>query len=76
MENTNWDSLLPDGIYAINTSVQSTTDVTPFEMLYGYPPVQRIDNEFEWHPERPESHKKFMARKAKNQSTKSCGRKN
>lgn len=40
MEHTNWDSLLPDGIYAINNSVQSTTEVTPFE-LYGYPPVQK-----------------------------------
>ena len=38
-----WDELLPDVSYALNTAVNAATRKSPFELLYGFPPRDGID---------------------------------
>lgn len=57
-----WDDHLASAIYAINTARHSTTEQTPFEMVYGRLPNTSLENEFCWPPESPEPHSVFMER--------------
>jgi len=39
-----WDELISYAMYTYNTSIHTSTNYTPFELIYGYPP--RIPNSF------------------------------
>lgn len=38
-----WDSFIPEALYAYRTSVHKTTGVTPYEMVYGHSPNEWAD---------------------------------
>ena len=38
-----WDKLLPNVLYALNTTISTATGKSPFELLYGFPPRNGID---------------------------------
>lgn len=47
-EHNNWDTLLPYLTFAYNTAVQSTTQYSPFILLYGYDSVCTVDTSFSY----------------------------
>lgn len=46
----NWDSVLPYVTYAYNTAVQSTTQFSPFRLLYNREPLHTVDTLFPFPP--------------------------
>ncbi|KAI9552649.1 integrase core domain protein [Daphnia sinensis] len=61
--NTNhddWDLHLSAAAFAINTARQTTTEITPFELVHGRPPVLFIENLFPWPDEEKESHSQIL----------------
>ncbi|KZS13498.1 Uncharacterized protein APZ42_021358 [Daphnia magna] len=60
--HNNWDNLLPDAIAAINTAKQSTTEYSPFQLVYGRTPNPAGDNAFDWPNECPETREEFLRR--------------
>ena len=56
----NWDVLLPEAVIAINTAVQSSTGLSPFEAVYGR--TDRLPHEscFPWPKEENLSHRQFI----------------
>ena len=62
--HTDWDVKLQGAALAVNTARQSTTEITPFEMVYGRRPVMAQENKFPWPPERPEPYTVFAQRVA------------
>jgi hypothetical protein len=34
-DQSNWNELLPEAVVALNTAKQTSTGLTPFEILYG-----------------------------------------
>lgn len=60
--HNNWDNLLPDAIAAINTAKQSTTEYSPFQLVYGRTPNHAGDNAFDWPNECPETREEFLRR--------------
>jgi len=63
-EHSDWERHLPAAVSAINSARQSTTEKTPFELVYGRRPVQRIENRLPWPPERAETEEQFLERVA------------
>ncbi|XP_057376543.1 uncharacterized protein LOC130697744 [Daphnia carinata] len=61
-EHTDWDLHLAAATYAINTARQATTEVTPFELVNGRPPVLAIENLFPWPKNEEEPHATFLSR--------------
>jgi RNase H-like domain found in reverse transcriptase/Reverse transcriptase (RNA-dependent DNA polymerase)/Integrase zinc binding domain/Integrase core domain len=43
VEEADWDARLPQAVFAINSSCQTTTRASPFEVLFGIPPVLPIE---------------------------------
>ena len=64
MAHTDWDTKLQGAALAVNTTRQSTTEVTPFELVYGRRPVMAQENKFPWPPESPELYEVFAKRVA------------
>jgi hypothetical protein len=62
--HTDWDVKLQGAALAVNTARQLTTEITPFEMVYGRRPVMAQENKFPWPPERPEPYAVFAQRVA------------
>ena len=63
--NTNhndWDDHLGAAIFAINSAQHSTTERTPFEMVYGRIPNTALENELCWPEEAPEPYETFLQR--------------
>jgi hypothetical protein len=50
----NWDELLPEAAVALNTAKQSSTGLTPFEILYGWKAELPHERLFPW-PEEKEN---------------------
>lgn len=48
-DQTNWDSLLPYLTFAYNTAVQSTTQFSPFRLVFGRDPTCNVDTVFPYH---------------------------
>ena len=48
----NWDDLLPHAIFALNTAKQTTTQMSPFELVFGRQPSLKHELAFPWpsHP--------------------------
>ena len=44
-KRTNWDEQLPFVTFNYNTSIHKTTQQTPFEMIYGRPPILPFDQQ-------------------------------
>ncbi|XP_045023994.1 LOW QUALITY PROTEIN: uncharacterized protein LOC116925085 [Daphnia magna] len=61
-DHDDWDRHLPAAIFAINTARQSTTEISPFQLVYGRLPFTALENEFPWPKERPESFNVFLSR--------------
>jgi hypothetical protein len=61
-DHDDWDRHLPAAIFAINTARQSTTEISPFQLVYGRLPFTALENEFPWPEERPESFDVFLSR--------------
>ena len=61
-DHTDWDFHLPAAVFAINTARQSTTEVTPFQMVYGRLPHTALENEFPWPESAPETYERFVER--------------
>jgi len=55
-----WDEKLPQAIFAINTAKQSTTRISPFELVYGRPAVLSHELAFPWPAEDKEHHDDFQ----------------
>lgn len=55
-----WDEKLPQAIFAINTAKQSTTQITPFELVYGRPPVLSHELAFPWQENEIEHREDFQ----------------
>lgn len=49
-DHDNWDSVLPYVTYAYNTAVQSTTQFSPFRLLYNREPLHTVDTLFPFPP--------------------------
>lgn len=47
-------------MFSINTAKQSTTETTPFELVYARPAVMPIESTFPWPPTTPQSHDERM----------------
>jgi len=62
LNQDDWDEKLPQAIFAINTAKQSTTQITPFELVYGRPPVLAHELAFPW-PEDEAEHRDDFQRK-------------
>ena len=62
LDHTDWDQHLSSAIFAINTARQSTTEVSPFEMVYGRLPNTVLENEFPWPELAPQPNGVFMER--------------
>ena len=62
VEHDDWDRHLPAAIFAINTARQSTTEISPFQLVYGRLPFTTLENEFPWPKERPEPVNAFLSR--------------
>ena len=62
VQQNDWDDHLSSAIYAINTARHSTTEQSPFEMVYGRLPNTSLENEFCWPSETPEPHPVFLER--------------
>ena len=43
-------------MFSINTSKQSTTEITPFELVFGRPAVLSMESAFPWPPTTPRTH--------------------
>ena len=61
-DHDDWDRHLPAAIFAINTARQSTTEISPFQLVYGRLPFTTLENEFPWPKERPEPVNVFLSR--------------
>ena len=58
----NWDLAISSAQLCINTSRQDTTQMTPFELVYGRPAVLPHETAFPWPPEDPEPSCAFVQR--------------
>ncbi|KZS19675.1 Uncharacterized protein APZ42_013835 [Daphnia magna] len=58
----NWDLHLSAAAFAINTARQTTTEITPFELVHGRLPVLLIENMFPCPDKEKESHSQFLTR--------------
>ncbi len=61
-DHDDWDRHLPAAIFAINTARQSTTEISPLQLVFGRLPSTALDNEFPSPKERPESFDVFLSR--------------
>lgn len=61
-DHDDWERYLPAALFAINTARQSTTDISPFQLVYGRLPITSLENEFPWPKERPKSFDVFLFR--------------
>ena len=61
----NWDELLPGAVMAINTAKQSSTGLTPFEIIYGRKADLPHERLFPWPAEEEEPHDDFVKRLTK-----------
>lgn len=48
-----WDDQVARAIFSIITSKQSTTEITPFELVFGRRAVLAVENAFPWPPSTP-----------------------
>ena len=48
MKHDDWDQHLPYAVFAINTARQSSTRLSPFQLLYGREAVLPCENAFPW----------------------------
>ena len=62
IDHNDWDIHLKEVAFAINTSVQSTTEKMPFEVVFGRKPRTPLDNAFCWPADRPQSFEEFQSR--------------
>lgn len=62
---TDWDEHLPDATLCINTSQQSSTKRTPFELVHGRTAVLPHQGCFSWPDTTPFSYRKFVRRLSK-----------
>lgn len=61
-DQSNWDELLPEAVVALNTAKQSSTGLTPFEILYGRKAELPHERLFPWPEEKGESNSDFVKR--------------
>ncbi|XP_045025142.1 uncharacterized protein LOC123469863 [Daphnia magna] len=61
-QHNDWDKHLAAAAYAINTARQSTTEITPFELVNGRQPVLPVERLFPWPAEEQEIHVDFLSR--------------
>ncbi|KFD60900.1 LOW QUALITY PROTEIN: hypothetical protein M514_26889 [Trichuris suis] len=47
-KHNNWDELLPFTMFALNTAEQSSTKISPFELVYGRLPILPEERCFPW----------------------------
>ena len=62
IDHNDWDIHLKEVAFAINTSVQSTTEKMPFEVVFGRKPRTPLDNALCWPADRPQSFEEFQSR--------------
>lgn len=60
LNHGDWDQRIGRAVFSINTAKQSTTEITPFELVYGRPAVMPINSTFLWPPTTPQSHDERM----------------
>lgn len=53
--HSDWDEKVARAMFSINTSKHSTTEITPFELVFGRPAVLAVENAFPWSPSTPVS---------------------
>uniref|UniRef100_A0A5S6QZJ1 Integrase catalytic domain-containing protein n=1 Tax=Trichuris muris TaxID=70415 RepID=A0A5S6QZJ1_TRIMR len=58
-KHTNWDEFVPYAMFAINTMDQSSTKMSPFELIYGRLAVLPTDSCFPWPEEAVETYENF-----------------
>ena len=46
--HSNWEEKLPEAVFSINTSKQTTTEITPFELVYGRTAILSHELAFPW----------------------------
>jgi hypothetical protein len=59
-DHTNWDEGIPEALFAINSAKQSTTKISPFELVYGRTPVTSVELAFPFPREEPERTEDFL----------------
>ena len=57
-----WEELLPRVVFAINTAKAQTTQISPFELMFGRSPVLEFDLVFPWPVEKSEKLATFWRR--------------
>lgn len=62
VNHSNWDIHLPGAMFAINSARQSTTEISPFQLVYGRLPYTCLENQFPWPEDCPESFEVFTTR--------------
>ena len=65
LTHTDWDLKLHQAVFAINSAKQSTTQKSPFELVYGRPAVTPDEVLFPWVPREVETEEDFMRKVAK-----------
>ncbi|KZS03988.1 Uncharacterized protein APZ42_033158 [Daphnia magna] len=55
-DHYDWDEGIARAVFSINTSKQSTTEITPFELVFGRPAVMSLESAFPWPPSTPLTH--------------------
>ena len=65
LKHTDWDLKLHQAVFAINSAKQSTTQKSPFELVYGRPAVTSDEVLFPWVPQEVERENDFMRKVAK-----------
>jgi hypothetical protein len=61
-DHNDWDTHLKEVAFAINTSVQITTEKMPFEVVFARKPRTPLDNALSWPVDRPQSFEEFQSR--------------
>ncbi|KZR98301.1 Histone-lysine N-methyltransferase NSD2-like protein [Daphnia magna] len=59
-EHNDWDRGLQQAAFSINTAKQSTTQITPFELVYGRSAVFPHEASFPWPPDHAETHEERL----------------
>ncbi|KHJ39841.1 integrase core domain protein [Trichuris suis] len=66
--HSNWDDFVPYAMFAMNTMDQSSTKISPFELIYGRVAVLPTDSCFPWPETAGETYEDFKKRPKKNKT--------
>jgi hypothetical protein len=59
-KHLDWDEKIARAVFSINTSKQSTIEITHFELVFGRPAVMAIESAFPWPNFTPWTHEEWI----------------